>query len=76
MPTLRDLRRAIQPAGGIWVITAKRDRSSSSGIPYMRHEDLILHGLAAGLVDNKICSLSANESSMRFVIRKKDRVTK
>jgi hypothetical protein len=73
MPMLRELRGAIQPAGGIWVVSAKRDRTSASGMPYMNMDTLIPHGLAAGLVDNKICSISANESAMRFVIRKKDR---
>ena len=76
IPTLSELRRALKPAGGIWVITAKRSRSSTSGMAYVSHQDLIPHGLAAGLVDNKICSLSADESAMRFVIRKKDRVAK
>jgi hypothetical protein len=73
MPMLRELRGAIQPAGGIWVITAKRDQRSASGMSYMTQDALIPHGLAAGLVDNKICSISPHESAMRFVIRKKDR---
>jgi len=76
MPTLRELRGAIQPAGGIWVVTAKRDRTSASGMPYLNQDALIPHGLAAGLVDNKICSISVDESAMRFVIRKKDRAAR
>ena len=72
-PALRELRGMIQPAGGIWVVTAKRDRTSASGMPYLNQDALIPCGLAAGLVDNKICSISTNESAMRFVIRKKDR---
>lgn len=75
-PTLRELRRAIQPAGGIWVITAKRGRTSASGMPYLSQDALIPLGLAAGLVDNKICSISDDESAMRFVIRKKDRTNR
>jgi hypothetical protein len=75
-PTLRELRQAIQPAGGIWVMTAKRDRTSASGMKYLNQDALIPHGLAAGLVDNKICSISDNESAMRFVIRRKDRMDK
>lgn len=75
-PTLRELRAAIQPAGGIWVITAKRDRTSASGMAYLNQDALIPLGLAAGLVDNKICSISDKESAMRFVIRKKDRTNK
>jgi hypothetical protein len=72
-PTLRELRRAIQPAGGIWVITAKRNCTSASGMAYLSQDALIPFGLDAGLVDNKICSISDNESAMRFVIRRKDR---
>ena len=72
-PTLRQLRNTIQPAGGIWVITAKRDRTSASGMAYMNQDTLIPFGLDAGLVDNKICSISDNESAMRFVIRKSER---
>ncbi len=73
--TLGKLRRAIEPTGGIWVVTAKRDRTSASGMNYMNQDALIPLGAAAGLVDNKICSLSDNESAMRFVIRRKDRPT-
>ena len=72
-PTLKELREAIVPAGGIWVITAKRDQTSSSGMAYLNQTDLIPLGLAAGLVDNKTCSISQRESGMRFVIRRKDR---
>jgi hypothetical protein len=70
---LRELSGAIAPAGGIWVITAKRDQRSASGMAYLNQTDLIPLGLAAGLVDNKTCSISDRESGMRFVIRKKDR---
>ena len=67
-PALADLREAVAPNGGIWVITAKR------GYPgYLNQDALIPLGLAAGLVDNKICSISERESAMRFVIRRADR---
>ena len=72
-PTLHKLRHAIQPAGGIWVITAKRGRTSASATAHLNQDKLIPLGLAAGLVDNKICSISNNQSAMRFVIRKADR---
>lgn len=71
--TLTELRAAIVPNGGIWVMTAKRDKKSASGMGYLNQTDLISLGLAAGLVDNKTCSVSETESGMRFVIRKKDR---
>ncbi|SRR5258708_21465479 len=72
-PRLAELRAAIVPAGGIWVFTAKRGQRSASGMDYLNQSDLIPLGLAAGLVDNKTCSVSDAESGMRFVIRKKDR---
>jgi DUF3052 family protein len=72
-PTLAELRGAIVPNGGIWVITAKKGCQSASGMEYLNQTDLIPLGLAAGVVDNKTCSVSEGESGMRFVIRKKDR---
>jgi hypothetical protein len=72
-PMLNELRWAIQRDGGIWVITAKKKRQSASGMAYLNQDALIPLGLAAGLVDNKTCSVSENESGMRFVIRIKDR---
>ncbi len=66
--TLIELKTAIVSNGGIWVITAKR------GLPgYINQDSIIPLGLAAGLVDNKVCSLSDEESAMRFVIRKSER---
>jgi hypothetical protein len=72
-PSLAELRGAIAADGGIWVFTAKRGQRSASHMEYLNQSDLIPLGLAAGLVDNKICSVSQAESGMRFVIRKKDR---
>ncbi|HUP20937.1 MAG TPA: DUF3052 family protein [Gemmatimonadota bacterium] len=65
---LARLRNRIAPAGGIWVLTAKRSRPG-----YVRQEDLIPLGKEAGLVDNKICSVDEGTSAMRFVIRRADR---
>jgi len=66
--TLAALKANLQPAGGIWVITAKK-----GGEPYVPDRILIPLGLAAGLVDNKICSISDTHTAMRFVIRRADR---
>jgi len=68
---LRALRKRIVESGGIWVISAKRDQERK-GRPYLA-SDLIGLGLAAGLVDNKICSISESDTAMRFVIRRSDR---
>ena len=73
LPNLAQLKSAIVSNGGIWVITAKKNQTSASGMPYYNQDLLIPIGKAAGLVDNKICSLSDNESAMRFVIRQEDR---
>jgi len=72
-PSLLELRGGIVENGGIWLFTAKRGQRSASGMDYLNQTDLIPLGLAAGLVDNKTCSVSDTESAMRFVIRKKDR---
>jgi hypothetical protein len=68
---LRALRKRLVPTGGIWVITAKRDKDRA-GRPYLGN-DVIGLGLAADLVDNKICAVSDEDTAMRFVIRRADR---
>jgi len=73
-PMLKKLKDQIEPNGGIWVIGAKRGREADSHAPYLPDSVLIPLGLAAGLVDNKVCSVSDHESAMRFVIRKQDRM--
>jgi len=75
-PTLMELRAGIVEHGGIWVITAKRAQHSASGLGYLNQSDVIPLGLAAGLVDNKSCSVNEQESGLRFVIRKADRIAK
>jgi hypothetical protein len=57
-------------AGGLWVAWYKQ----SSGIPTDLTEDVVrAFGLAAGLVDNKVCAIDNSWSGLRFVIRVKDR---
>ena len=68
---LRKLRERLVPAGGIWVISAKREKDRP-GRPYLSNEVIGL-GLAARLVDNKICSISDTDTAMRFVIRRSER---
>jgi hypothetical protein len=71
--TLAALKQQIEPAGGIWVFSAKRGHERFSRAPYLPDSVLIPSGLAAGLVDNKVCSISEHDSAMRFVIRRADR---
>ena len=67
-PVMAAIKQRIQPAGAIWVVSAKK-----GGEPYLPDSQLIPLGLAAGLVDNKICSVSGVQSAMRFVIRRTER---
>jgi hypothetical protein len=67
--TLKRWRERLDQAGGIWLLTPKRDQPG-----YVDQRDLIEVGKSAGVVDNKICSVSDTLSAMRFVIRKVDRV--
>ena len=62
-------RPRIDQAGGIWLLTPKRGQKG-----YIDQTELILAGPAAGVVDNKTCSVSDTTSAIRFVIRKTDRV--
>jgi hypothetical protein len=56
--------------GGLWAAWPKR----SSGVPTDLDENRIRAvGLAAGLVDNKVCAIDATWSGLRFVIRLRDR---
>lgn len=66
--TLTRLRERIAPAGGVWVLTAKRGRPG-----YVKQTDLIPLGKAAGLIDNKVCSIDEGTSAMRFVIPREKR---
>jgi Protein of unknown function (DUF3052) len=66
--TLQAWKHKIDPSGGIWLLTPKRTQPG-----YVDQNDLIEAGKQAGVVDNKICSVSDTTSAMRFVIRKADR---
>jgi hypothetical protein len=61
----------LAPAGGVWLLTPKRGQ-----VGYLDQRELIAAGLTAGLVDNKVCSVSDTISAMRFVIRRADRTTR
>src|SRR5262245_19900411 len=65
-----ELASLLRPAGGLWVCWPKR----SSGVVTDLSDDAVrAAGLAAGLVDNKVCSVDATWSAQRFVIRLADR---
>jgi hypothetical protein len=64
------LRGALDPAGGLWVAWPKR----ASGVPTDVTEGVVRElGLAAGLVDNKVCAIDGVWSGLRLVFRLRDR---
>jgi hypothetical protein len=58
---LAGLEASLKRDGAIWVIRPK-------GTPHIKETDVIEAGKRAGLVDNKIASLSDELSAMRLVI--------
>jgi hypothetical protein len=59
-------------SGGLWIAWPKK----SSGVATDLDENLIRDlGLAAGLVDNKVCAIDDTWSGLRFVVRLIDRKT-
>ncbi len=64
------LRAALAPAGGLWIAWPKR----ASGLQAdLGERDIRELGLAAGLVDNKVCAIDAAWSGLRLVYRLRDR---
>jgi Protein of unknown function (DUF3052) len=67
---LAAFKRALNPAGGLWIAWPKR----SSGVPTDVTENVVRElGLAAGLVDNKVCAIDDVWSGLRLVVRLRDR---
>jgi hypothetical protein len=67
---LRSLTDALEPDGGLWIAWPKR----ASGVPTDLTENVIRDlGLAAGLVDNKVCAVDQVWSGLRLVYRLRDR---
>ncbi|HSR41732.1 MAG TPA: hypothetical protein VLL48_06165, partial [Longimicrobiales bacterium] len=63
-------RRLLAWDGGLWVCWPKL---SSPRAADLRQSDVQAVGLAAGLVDNKICAIDSDWSGLRFVHRREDR---
>ena len=67
---LARLKGALDPAGGLWIAWPKR----ASGVATDVDENVVRElGLAAGLVDNKVCAIDAVWSGLRLVYRLRDR---
>jgi hypothetical protein len=64
------LRRALAPAGMLWIAWPKR----ASGVETDMTEDVARElGLANRLVDNKVCAIDETWSGLRLVYRLEDR---
>ncbi len=64
------LAKNLAPAGMLWISWPKK----SSGVPTDLNENLVRDiGLAAGLVDVKVCAVTEVWSGLKFVRRLKDR---
>jgi len=59
---LGELRRRLQPAGAIWVVSRK------GGAARIRDTDVMAAARTAGLVDVKVCSFSATHTALKLVI--------
>jgi len=67
------LATKLQPAGMLWVGWPKK----ASGVASDLTEDVVRKiGLAAGLVDVKVCAIDETWSGLKFVYRVKDRPAK
>lgn len=67
---LESLAGSIYPDGGLWIAWPKRASGEATDIT----EDVVRElGLAAGLVDNKVCAIDDTWSGLRLVYRKGDR---
>ena len=63
-------RKRLDPNGGLWLCWPKK----ASGIKTdIGENELRNAGLAASLVDNKVCAISAVWSGLRLVVRVRDR---
>jgi hypothetical protein len=64
------LRGALDAAGGLWIAWPKRASGVDTDLGDRQVREL---GLAAGLVDNKVCAIDVTWSGLRFVYRLEDR---
>lgn len=64
------LAQVIDQAGGLWVAWPKKASGRATDLHEQAVRDI---GLAAGLVDNKVCAIDDTWSGLRFVYRRRDR---
>jgi hypothetical protein len=64
------LAAALKPAGALWIAWPKRSSGVETDVDGNVAREI---GLAAGLVDNKVCAIDETWSGLRFVVRLRDR---
>ena len=70
-PTSRvGLRDGLAPADGLWIAWPKKKAKIETDLDFGAVQSI---GLAAGLVDNKSCSIDDDWQALRFVYRLADR---
>ena len=67
---LPSAHKRLHPAGGLWICWPKK---ASGVVTDVGENDVRSLGLAAGLVDNKVCAVDAVWSGLRLVVRLADR---
>jgi hypothetical protein len=64
----------LPPDGGLWIAWPKKASSLNEELRNdLTFETVQRIGLAAGLVDNKSCSIDHHWQALRFVVRREDR---
>ena len=64
------LRDGLAPADGLWIAWPKKKARIETDLDFDAVQSI---GLAAGLVDNKSCSIDEDWQALRFVYRLSDR---
>ena len=64
------LKKTLAPADGLWIAWPKKAAKLETDLSF---EAVQAIGLAAGLVDNKSCSIDERWQALRFVYRLEDR---
>ena len=65
-----DWRARLDTAGGLWIAWPKKSSGVATDLTENAVRDI---GLAAGVVDNKVCAIDATWSGLRLVVRLADR---
>jgi hypothetical protein len=64
------LKQTLAPADGLWIAWPKKAAKLETDLSFEAVQQI---GLAAGLVDNKSCSIDERWQALRFVYRLEDR---